>query len=166
MAGPETVALAAQAHALLLGRAATVATAESLTGGLIGAAITCVPGVSATFRGGVVSYATDAKRDVLGVPGELLAEHGAVHPDVALAMAKGVRRVLWATFGLAVTGVAGPDSQDGRPPGTVFAAVAGPGHWSTVVELRLTGDRGEIREKTVDQALSLLLCSVAKTTLK
>ncbi|MFG2086673.1 MULTISPECIES: CinA family nicotinamide mononucleotide deamidase-related protein [unclassified Spirillospora] len=149
-------------HRLLAGRSETVATAESLTGGLIGAELTAMPGSSATFAGGMVTYATDVKRQVLGVPAELLAEHGAVHPDVAAAMAAGVRDALGATYGLAVTGVAGPDSQDGRPVGTVYIGVAGPGNMRTVVSPKLPVPgagpeiRAVIRRMTVVHALDLL----------
>ncbi|MFD6416703.1 CinA family protein [Streptomyces sp. NPDC060194] len=148
---------------LLVGRGESVACAESLTGGLLAAALTDVPGASRAFRGGVTAYATDVKRDVLGVDGALLAERGAVDPDVALAMAAGVRRLLGADWGVATTGVAGPDPQDGRPVGTVFVAVAGPGaegglgeHARIVTPLRLNGGRTEIRKDSVRAALGLL----------
>lgn len=157
MTGPGTGDLAARVQALLLDRGQTLAVAESLTGGLIGAALTAVPGASAVFQGGVIAYATKSKADVLGVSAALLAEHGAVHPDVAAAMARGARRVLSATFGLAVTGVAGPEPQDGRPVGTVFLACTGPDQRSRVLRLHLEGDRETIRERTVEQALTLLL---------
>ncbi|MFC3995427.1 CinA family protein [Nocardiopsis sediminis] len=157
---------AAQAHRALSALGATVATAESLTGGLIGAALTSVAGASATYRGGVVAYATDLKSALLGVPAGLLAAHGAVHPDVARAMAAGARERLGATFGLAVTGVAGPEPQDGREVGTVFCAVAGPGSAVRVDELRLNGARAAIRDQTVEQALRFLIAEVARTTHK
>ncbi|GAA3754984.1 nicotinamide-nucleotide amidase [Spinactinospora alkalitolerans] len=153
-------------HRLLGARSATLATAESLTGGLIGAVLTDVAGASATYRGGVVAYATEVKARVLGVPEALLAEHGAVHPDVAAHMAHGVRRLLTATYGLAVTGVAGPEPQDGRPVGTVFAAVCGPGGPAEVAGFHLSGDRARIRCDTADQALWLLHETVAGTTAK
>ncbi|MBV2363117.1 CinA family protein [Streptomonospora nanhaiensis] len=158
------VAAAAAAHRALAALGATAATAESLTGGLIGATLTAVPGASATYRGGVVAYATDLKAALLGVPRDLLEAHGAVHPEVAAAMAEGARLNLAATFGLAVTGVAGPEPQDGRAVGTVFAAVAGPGGSGRVCELRLTGDRAAIRYSTTEQALSLLAAEVAVIT--
>ncbi|TDQ52115.1 CinA family protein [Actinorugispora endophytica] len=164
MTGPAAAELASRAHTLLRGRGETLAVAESLTGGLIGATLTGVPGISAVFRGGVIAYATRAKADVLGVPAALLAEHGAVHPDVAVAMARGARGLLKATFGLAVTGVAGPEPQDGRPVGTVYTALAGPDQRHRVLELRLEGDRAAIRERTVESALSLLLDGVSETT--
>ena len=149
-------------HRLLAGRSETVATAESLTGGLIGAELTRAPGSSATFAGGMVTYATGAKRRMLGVPADLLAEHGAVHPEVAAAMAAGARDALGATYGLAVTGVAGPDTQDGHPVGTVYIGVAGPGDSRTVVNPKLPVPgpgpeiRSVIRRMTVVHALELL----------
>lgn len=146
----------AGALALLERRGATLAVAESLTGGLIGAAVTAVPGASRVFRGGVISYATELKRDLLGVPGELLEREGAVHPEVAAAMARGVARVCAAGYGMAVTGVAGPEPQDGRPVGTVFVAVAGPGGQLWGRELRLEGSRERIRVETVHEAVDLL----------
>ncbi|MEV0196635.1 CinA family protein [Nonomuraea sp. NPDC050691] len=150
------MAPAAEAITLLVERGATLAVAESLTGGLIGAVITAVPGASKAFRGGVVSYATDLKHALLGVPDDLLRREGAVHQDVAAAMAAGVARLCAATYGLAVTGVAGPEPQDGKPVGTVHVAVSGPGGeiWSR--ELRLQGSRERIRVKTVDEAVDLL----------
>ncbi|MEV0628289.1 CinA family protein [Nonomuraea wenchangensis] len=146
----------AGALALLERQGATLAVAESLTGGLIGATVTAVPGASRVFRGGVISYATELKRDLLGVPGELLEREGAVHPEVAAAMARGVARVCVARYGMAVTGVAGPEPQDGRPVGTVFVAVAGPGGQVWGRELRLEGSRERIRVETVHEAVDLL----------
>ena len=146
--------LAAEIVNVLGDRGQTLATAESLTGGLLGASITAVPGASAVYRGGVIAYATELKAVLLGVPGDLLAQHGPIHPGVAAAMAEGARDRLRATWGLATTGVAGPDPADGFPPGTVhIAASAG----SPVTRsLALAGDRDRIRRDTVDQALWLL----------
>lgn len=152
-----TEATAAKIISLLAERGETFAVAESLTGGLIGATVTGVAGSSAAFVGGVISYATDLKASLLGVPGDLLAAEGAVHPDVAAAMAAGVREVTGATWGVAVTGVAGPEPQDGRPVGTVFCGVSGPGGSLKVVDLRLTGDRHSIRIHTCEMALDLLV---------
>ena len=149
-------------HRLLAERGATVAAAESLTGGLIGAALTAMPGSSATFRGGVVAYATELKATELGVPEDLLAAHGAVHPDVAAAMATGVATRLGARYGVAVTGVAGPEPQDGQPVGTVHVAVSdvsdsGRDAPNTIVHSPLLpGARANIRELTVVHALDLL----------
>src|SRR5271154_879372 len=114
----------AQIHQLLLERGETVATAESLTAGLVGAALTETPGASTTYRGGVIVYSTDLKASLAGVPEQLLTERGAVDPQVAAALAAGVRERLAATWGLALTGVAGPDSQDGQPVGTVHIGLA------------------------------------------
>ncbi|HEX2499028.1 MAG TPA: CinA family protein [Actinomycetes bacterium] len=147
--------LAAEIVAILTARRQTVAVAESLTGGLIAAAITEVPGASVVFRGGVVAYATETKHTLLDVDDQLLAEAGAVDARVATEMADGVRDRFTATFGLASTGVAGPDPQDGKPVGTVFVAVSGPAG-SEVVAPRLAGDRADIRRAAVAQALELL----------
>jgi nicotinamide-nucleotide amidase len=135
---------------------ATLAVAESLTGGLVAARLTAVPGASRTFRGSVTAYATELKARLLGVDPALLAERGAVDPLVARAMAEGVRIRLGADWGLATTGVAGPDPQDGKPVGTVYVAVAGPRGLGETRELLLTGDRAGIRERTVIAALNLL----------
>ncbi|MGK5639808.1 CinA family protein [Streptomyces sp. URMC 126] len=148
---------AERALAALVARGRTVAVAESLTGGLTAAALTAVPGASRVVRGGVTAYATEVKREVLGVDGGLLAERGAVDPDVALGMARGVRTLLAADWGLATTGVAGPDPQDGRPVGTVFVAAAGPDGTCAVRELALDGGREAIRTETVRAVLGLLL---------
>jgi nicotinamide-nucleotide amidase len=147
--------LAADIVGVLTRRNLTVATAESLTGGLVSAALTSVPGASAVFRGGVVVYATELKAALLDVPRPLLAAHGAVDPEVAAAMADGVRERLGAAVGAATTGVAGPDSAEGKPPGTVHVAVsAGGGRVSRT--LTLTGGRDQIRHDTVERCLSLL----------
>ncbi|MFI2615493.1 MULTISPECIES: CinA family protein [unclassified Streptomyces] len=157
---------------LLAARGETLAVAESLTGGLVAAEITAAPGASVVFRGSVTAYATDLKRDVLGVEGTLLDERGAVDPEVARQMAVGVRKALGADWGIATTGVAGPDSQDGKPVGTVFVAVAGPGldgmrgyagggAEGKVAALRLNGDRSEIRMESVRSVLTLLLEQLA-----
>ncbi|WP_446040088.1 CinA family protein [Streptomyces sp. SID1121] len=142
--------------ALLEERSATLAVAESLTGGLVAAELTSVPGASRSFRGSVTAYATDLKRDVLGVAAPLLAERGAVDPEVARQMAAGVRRVLGADWGAATTGVAGPEPQDGQPVGTVYVAVVGPVGPGKVVALRLNGDRADIRKESVVSVLGLL----------
>ncbi|MEU5098567.1 CinA family protein [Streptomyces sp. NPDC020996] len=153
---------------LLTVRGETLAVAESLTGGLVAAEITAVPGASKVFRGSVTAYATELKHDLLGVDAALLARHGAVDPQVAAQMATGVRKALGADWGLATTGVAGPASQDGRPVGTVFVAVDGPfgpGPGSAaggkVEALRLNGDRAEIRMESVRSVLALLLRRLA-----
>jgi len=147
--------LAGRIVSVLGERGQTLATAESLTGGMLGAAITAIPGASAVYRGGIIAYATELKTVLLGVPADLLARHGPVHPDVAAAMASGACDRLGATWGLATTGVAGPDPADGFPPGTVHVA-ASAGSPATR-SLALAGDRNRIRRDTVDQALRLLL---------
>ncbi|HEU4675050.1 MAG TPA: CinA family protein [Motilibacteraceae bacterium] len=149
-------ALAARAVGALSARGLTVGTAESLTGGLVGAALTGVAGSSAVYRGGVVAYATPLKAALLGVDAGLLEREGAVHPQVAQQMAEGARRVLGADVGLATTGVAGPDPQDGRPPGTVHVAVA-TAEGCRGLDLSLLGDRAGVREQAVRQLLGLLL---------
>lgn len=140
---------------LLKKRGETLATAESLTGGLVAATLVDVPGASAVFRGGLVAYATELKAALLGVPDDLLAERGPVDPDVARALARGARERCGADWGLATTGVAGPDPQDGRPVGRVYVAVSGPGV-DAVRELNLTGDRSAIRTGSVVAVLVLL----------
>ncbi|WP_424215372.1 CinA family protein [Streptomyces sp. BI20] len=134
----------------------TLAVAESLTGGLVAGELTGVPGASRAFRGSVTAYATEIKASVLGVPAGLLAERGAVDEDVAAAMAAGVRERLGAHWGIATTGVAGPDPQDGRPVGTVYVAVAGPAGVKTR-RLWLNGSRADIRRESVRGVLELLL---------
>jgi nicotinamide-nucleotide amidase len=141
--------------ATLRARSETLAVAESLTGGALAAAVVDVPGASTVLRGAVVAYATDLKHALLGVDADLLAAQGPVHPEVARQMADGVRDRLGATWGLATTGVAGPDPQDGIAPGTVYVAVTGPDS-NRVERLLLPGDRGEVRAATVGRALLLL----------
>jgi nicotinamide-nucleotide amidase len=139
----------------LLGRGQTLAVAESLTGGLLSAAFVAVPGVSRVFRGGLIVYSTDLKATLAGVDAELLAAKGPVDPDVALALARGARERCGADWGLATTGVAGPDAQEGAAVGTVYVAVAGPGA-EAVRHLELDGDRVRIRTGAVDAVLALL----------
>ncbi len=141
-------------HAVLSRLAArgwTLGVAESVTGGLIGARIVNVPGASETFRGSVVSYATEVKRSVLGVT----AEH-VISRECVEAMALGAQRVLGADVGIAVTGVAGPDPQDGQPPGTVWMAIALPGRPVEAVTARLPGDRERVRQFSTITLLNLL----------
>jgi nicotinamide-nucleotide amidase len=140
---------------MLTARGATVATAESLTGGRLAAALTSVPGSSACVTGGVVAYATAVKVDVLGVPARIVEEHGVVSRECASAMATGVRDLLGTTYAMATTGVAGPDQQEGRPAGHVWVAVAGPAGVETRL-LALDGDRSAIQDATCRHALSVL----------
>lgn len=142
-------------------RRETLAVAESLTGGLLAATLVGIPGVSPVFRGGLVVYATDLKQTLAGVPAELLAERGPVDADVALALAEGARRRCGADWGLATTGVAGPEPQGGKPVGLVFVAVAGP-YGSTVRRLDIDGGRAAVRSGTVEQAFELLTDEIRK----
>jgi nicotinamide-nucleotide amidase len=146
--------LAEDLLAACAGRGWSLAVAESLTGGLVCATLVTVPGASAVLRGGVVAYATDLKAALLSVDEALLEARGAVDPDVAVAMAVGVRTRLAADVGIATTGVAGPDPQDGKAPGTVHVAVVTP-DGVRGRELRLGGDRSAVRSATVDAALEL-----------
>lgn len=149
--------LAAAVIKLLTGRRETLATAESLTGGLIGAELTAVPGASQVYRGGVISYATDLKGSLAGVSAATLSRHGPVAYETAEEMARGVAERCAARYGLAVTGVAGPEAQDGHPVGQVFVAVADVGGDAAFVEEhRLSGSRAEIRDGTARLALRLL----------
>jgi nicotinamide-nucleotide amidase len=146
---------------LLRASGRTLAVAESLTGGLLADAFVRVPGASAVLHGGVVAYATPVKHSLLGVDAALLAAEGPVHPEVARQMADGVRRAVAvdgrpADVGLSTTGVAGPDPQGGRPPGTVFVGVA-VGERLLAVRGDLPGDRAAIRAATVELAVASLL---------
>ncbi len=141
---------------VLLASGLTLALAESLTGGLAASRLVNVAGASGWFRGAVVSYASEVKFDVLGVPG------GPVVSDAAArSMAEGARRVLGADVGLSVTGVAGPDPQDGRPPGTVFVGLARPGRPAAAVELTVPGDRARVRQYATIAALDHLRRALA-----
>lgn len=151
---------AADIHARLRELRATVAVAESLTGGLLCAALTEAPGASAVMLGGMVVYATEAKHTLAGVAETLLAERGPVDAEVAVQLARGARGRLGATYGLGVTGVAGPEPQDGKPVGLVFAAVSGPGG-DRVRELHLAGGRSAVQHGAVSACLDLLAAALA-----
>jgi nicotinamide-nucleotide amidase len=138
-------------------RGLTIAVAESLTGGLLVAELIGVPGASRVVTGGVVAYNTALKHSLLGVDAALLGERGAVDPDVAVAMAEGVRRAcavdgIPASIGLATTGVAWPEPQDGKPVGTVFVAVSTVEE-SRVAALTLGGSRNALRRRVVSESL-------------
>ena len=155
--------------ATLIARGASVSTAESLTGGLVCAALTSVPGASSVVRGGIVSYAVEVKADLLGVDSDLLERMGAVDPAVAVQMAVGARRVLGSDFAVATTGSAGPDPDPGGPmtgpipPGRGYVAVAGPGV-EVVAGFSCEGqDRTGVRRHAVDAALALLGRVLAET---
>ena len=149
-----SVAAAAVVHTLVE-RHETLATAESLTGGLVAATIVEIPGVSAVYRGGFVVYATELKGRLAGVPEKLLEERGPVDRDVAAALAEGARERCAADWAVATTGVAGPEPQDGKPVGLVYVAVAGPAG-TEVRELQLTGNRTAVRTESVTAVLQLL----------
>jgi PncC family amidohydrolase len=163
MAGAEPPQLAqvfpdsAAAGAALVGRGWTVAVAESCTGGLLGAALTAVPGSSRYVRGGVIAYDNDVKRALLEVDGDVLERHGAVSQEVALAMARGARRRLETDVGVGITGVAGPGAEeDGKPAGLVYVAVATPAA-DRVVRLDVDRGREANRAAAVTAALRLVL---------
>ena len=136
---------------LLVGRGLTLGLAESLTGGLVASRLVNVAGASAWFRGAVVSYATEVKQQVLAVP-----EGPVVSEAAARAMAEGARRVLGSDVGLGITGVAGPDEQDGQPVGTVFVGLAVAGRPTRAHELHLPGDRPRVRQYSAISALDVL----------
>jgi nicotinamide-nucleotide amidase len=141
---------------VLIGRGLTIGVAESLTGGLAASRLVNVPGASAWFRGSVVSYATDVKQSVLGVPvGPVVSE------EAARAMAEGAVKVLGSDVGLSITGVAGPDPQEGQPPGTVFVGIAAPGRESESFGFRVPGDRDRVRQYATIAALDLLRRTLA-----
>ena len=134
----------------------TVATAESCTGGLLGKLLTDVAGSSAVYPGGVISYSCAVKHRYLSVDQRDLDTLGPVSKPVARQMAEGVRAGMKADFGIGITGLAGPDSDDsGRPVGLVYVALAGEG-WTICEELHLTGDRTAIRQAACERALALL----------
>ncbi|PVE95886.1 nicotinamide-nucleotide amidohydrolase family protein [Microbacterium sp. TPD7012] len=152
---------AAAVLSALKSRGWTLGVAESLTGGALCAELVSVPGASAVLLGGVVAYATPVKHTVLGVDAATLAQHGPVFPDVARQMADGVRRAVGvggrpADVGVSTTGIAGPDSPDGQPVGTVHIGVVTP-IASQTRELHLGGDRAAIRAGSVAAALDFLL---------
>jgi len=153
-AAAEEVVLAAVAKHL------TVATAESLTAGMVASAIATVPGASATLQGGIISYQNQVKSSLLGVDADLLERHGAVDADVARQMAAGARRALQADVGVSTTGAAGPEPHGGKSVGTVFVGIA-TASGSRAVEFRFDGDRAEIRQQASAAALAELRRAVA-----
>ena len=147
------MSVAAEVIALLREREASVSTAESLTGGLVCAALVGIPGASNVVNGGIVAYTTETKVGVLGVPPDLINSFGTVDSHVAASMANAARRRFDSTYGLATTGVAGPDQSEGKPVGTVHLAIAGPAG-TTSYQLSLDGDRDTIRNGAVAELLS------------
>lgn len=145
---------------LLARRKHTLAVAESCTGGALGAAVTAIPGASKVFKGGVIAYADAVKCNVLGVPRPVLKKHGAVSDETALAMASGARTFFRTTWGVAVTGVAGPGGGSKKKPvGTVWIAIAGPNGRSAEL-YRFRGSRERIRARAVATAIDLIKNSV------
>lgn len=149
------------ARALQAGQ--TVATAESLTAGLVAASLADVPGASGMLRGGVIAYSNDIKEKILAVDPRLLAEAGSVDAAVACQMAEGVRTLMQADFAVSTTGVAGPEPHDGKPVGTVFVSVAC-ASGTLVEEFRFPGNRREIRQQSSGAALKLLLGALSMGT--
>ncbi len=141
---------------LLVAKGETVAVAESMTGGALGARITSVPGSSKAFKGGVIAYTVSAKESVLGVPSEIIAAHGPVSEEVAKAMAEAVRDRLGATYGVSITGNAGPTADvDGKPVGLTYIGVAGP-NGTTVEHAQYRGLREDIQRRATQTALAQL----------
>ena len=135
----------------------TLVTAESLTGGGIGAALTAISGSSAVYKGGIICYTNWVKENILGVPGEILETHGAVSAQVAQAMAIGARQRLQSDVAVSVTGLAGPGGDEyGNPVGTVFIGYANE-YESFAVEHHFEGDRESVRNQTIRAALELVL---------
>lgn len=147
---------AAELVALYKAKGLRAATAESCTGGLVAGAITDISGSSAVFTHGFVTYANEAKTQMLGVPEEMLAVHGAVSSEVAAAMASGARTRAGADFAVSTTGIAGPDGGSAeKPVGTVWFGLAGPAGVTTYHHV-FPGNRGEVRRASVEYALALL----------
>jgi nicotinamide-nucleotide amidase len=141
----------------------TVATAESLTAGMVAAALAEVPGASSVLQGGIVAYQVSVKQNLLGVDAELLASAGAVDARVAAAMAEGARSALSADIGVATTGVAGPSAHEGKPVGTVFTAISSAAGTESF-EHHFTGGRDEIRAASRDAVLGELLGALSRGT--
>ncbi len=144
---------------VLLAQGRTLGTAESCTGGLVGAALTSLPGSSAWFLGGIIAYSNSLKTHLLGVPSETLAAHGAVSAETAQAMALGAKKRTGSDWTVALTGIAGPDGgTPEKPVGLVYIALAVPGtEESTVFEHRFSGSRTEIRTAATQAALQHVL---------
>ena len=138
----------------------TLVTAESLTGGGIGHALTSVSGSSAVYKGGIISYTNQVKNQILGVPAEMLEQWGAVSQPVAQAMAEGARKLLQADVAVSVTGLAGPGGDEyGNPVGTVFIGFADE-HRTVVKHCLFSGDREQVRNQTIEEALALILAHI------
>lgn len=157
--GPDP--LAVRLIGALVDRGLTAATCESVTGGLVGATLTGVPGASAAYRGGLVTYASDLKASLAGVDAGWIGSHGVINAETAQMMAQGCARACSASVGLACSGVAGPEPQDGEPVGTVY--VCAWACWASVpMRLALSGGREEIRRQTVQALLKTGLALVSE----
>lgn len=141
----------------------SVATGESLTAGLVSAAIADVPGCSAVHRGGVIAYQAEVKHRLLGVPQEVL-QRGVVTAEVATALAIGARQALGADVGIGTTGAAGPESHDGAPPGTAWIAVAIRGEEPRTERVTVSGNRSQVREAVTQRALELAVRALSHRT--
>ena len=146
---------------MLLDKKATVATAESCTGGMVAARLTSVSGASGAFKYGAVTYCNEAKNVLLGVSTETLDEHGAISAETAKEMAEGIRKVMGADIGISVTGNAGPGAAEEKPVGLVFVGVSSE-NFSAVLENHFEGDRVSVREQAADSALALALSAAEK----
>jgi len=151
---------AAEVLVLLAAADASLATAESLTGGRLAAVVTALPGASANYVGGFVTYSGSLKESLLGVPHDLVERYGVVSAECANAMASGCREATGATYAVATTGVAGPDLQEGKPVGTVFVGIAGP-DGATALTMELVGNRHQIQDRACREALSAL-CGILR----
>ena len=152
--------LLAQIAAALLARQQTLATAESCTGGLVGAALTGLAGSSAWYLGGVIAYANELKLRLLGVPPGVLAAHGAVSLETARAMAEGARAATGADFAVGITGIAGPTGgTPEKPVGLVYVGVAAP-HGTATFKHRFSGSRADVRRAAAETALRHLLAAL------
>lgn len=145
----------------LLDKNATIATAESCTGGMVAARLTSVSGASGAFKYGAVTYSNEAKHTAIGVSTETLDEHGAISAETAMEMAKGVRKLLNADIGVSVTGNAGPGAAENKPVGLVYIGISSDGY-SAVLENHFSGDRISVREQAADAAISLALSAAEK----
>ena len=158
--------LKAQAPAVIaaaIEQGVQLATAESLTAGMIAARLAEVPGASAVLRGGVVSYSSDVKRELLHVDASLLQSNGSVDPEVARQMAVGALRACGAQLAISATGVAGPEAHDGKPVGTVFIVWAW-GAESGTKEHHFVGDRSQIREQSTQAAIHQMAAMLDKAS--
>lgn len=154
--GPLTE-IARQLTRALLDRSLTVTTVESCTGGLLGAAITSVPGSSGVYPGGLITYSNPLKTSMAGVDAQTLADHGAVSAQTATQMAAGGVRATHADFAIAITGIAGPDGgSEDKPVGTVWICVTGPDGAADCRRFRFPGDRGAVRQASAESAMRML----------